>query len=164
MPIEQSDIKIRLSGGASNAIPAAALGGAMSSTEAGGNVFDDVSAVESAAGDIEYRCVYVENTHPTLTLVAAVLWISANTPSPSTALAAGPGTSALNGTEQTVANEGTAPTGVTFTAAATPEIGVALGDLPPGGSRAAWIRRTTNAACPAVDDTAQLRVTGTTAP
>lgn len=164
MAISQADLKIRLSGGASNAVPAASLGGAKSSVEAGTNVFDNVDPSEAVAGDVEERCVYVHNAHATLTLTAAVLWIPANTPSTSTTLEVGVGTSAVNGTEQSIADEGSAPTGVSFTAAASAETGIALGDIPPGQHRAVWIRRTINAGCPAINDTCQLRVTGTTAP
>ncbi len=164
MPIAQSDMKIRLSGGAANAAPAASLGGAKSSVELAANIFDDVSAAEGAAGDVELRCVYVHNAHPSLTLGGAVLWISANTPSASTTLEVGVGTSAVNGTEPSVADENTAPSGVAFSTAASAETGVALGDIPAGQHRAVWVRRTVNANCPAVADTAQLRVTGTTAP
>lgn len=164
MPINISDINIRLSGGASNTVSLASLGGAKSSTAAPANVFDDVAAGEAASGDVEFRCVYAHNAHPTLTLGSAVAWIFANTPSSSTTIDIGVGTSAVNGTEQTVADEGTAPVGVSFSAAATEGTAVVLGDIPPGQHRAIWLRRTINAACPAVNDTAQVRVTGTTAP
>jgi hypothetical protein len=43
-----------------------------------------------------------------------VVWISSNTPASDTQIAIGVGTAAVNGTEQTVANESTAPSGVTF--------------------------------------------------
>lgn len=164
MPIAQTDIKIRLSGGASNAVPAASLGGAKSSVEAAVNIFDDVSASEAAAGDVELRCVYVQNAHATLTLGGAVLWIPTNTPAASTTCDVGVGTSIVNGTEQLLGDEGAVPAGVVFQAAPTFETAVALGDIPPGQHRAVWIRRTINAGCPALNDTCQLRITGTTAP
>lgn len=164
MAIASTDIQYRLSGGAGNTSPAASLGGAKSTTAAGANIFDDVASAEAVAGDTEYRCVYVHNAHASLTLVGAVFWIQANTPSASTTFDVGVGTSAVNGTEQTVADENTAPSGVTFSAAATQGAGVALGDIPAGQSRAVWLRRTIQAGTGATNDTANFRVTGDTAP
>lgn len=164
MAIASTDIIHRLSGGASNATPITSLGGIKSSNAAGATIFDDVAAGESAAGDIEYRCLYVHNAHATLTLTAPVVWIATNTPSPGTSIDVGVGTSAVNATEQTVADENTAPSGVTFSAAASQGAGVALGDIPPGQSRAYWIRRTVTAGAAAYADSFTTRVTGTTAP
>lgn len=167
MPIASSDIRFRLSGGASQAVQASSLGGVRSSVAATGSIFDTVSGVEAQAGDIEYRCIYIVNTHATLTLANAVFWISANTPLAGTDVAAGLGTSATNGTEQTIANENTAPAGVTFTAAGSKGIGVPLGDLGPGAGRAVWTRRNINAGTPATQpqapDTFTLRAEGETA-
>jgi hypothetical protein len=164
MAIAASDIIFRLSGGASNATPLTSLGGAKSSVAAASTIFDDVSAGESSAGDAEYRCVYVHNAHATLTLTAPVIWIATNTPSPGTVLDVGVGTSAVNATEQTVADENTAPSGVTFSAAASQGAGVALGDIPAGQHRAIWVRRTVTAGAAAYADSFTVRVTGTTAP
>lgn len=162
MPIASADIKYRLSGGAANADPLVSLGGAKSSVDAGSNLLDPVSSSEALAGDIEYRCYYIHNAHATLTLENAVAWISANTPSADTTIDIGVGTSAVNGTEQTVANENTAPAGVTFLAAATEGAAVALGNIPPSQHRAVWIRRTINAATAATNDTATLVAKGET--
>jgi hypothetical protein len=163
MAIQPTDIVFRLSGGAANASAAASLGGAKSATVAPGSLFDTVQPSESAAGDIEYRCEYVHNAHPTLTAQNAVAWIPANTPSTSTLLEIGVGTSAVNGVEQAVADENTAPAGVTFVPAATYAAGVALGDIPPGQHRALWQRRTTSSGASARTDGATLRVTVDTA-
>ena len=46
----------------------------------------------------------------------SVIWIASNTPSADTTIEIALGSSAVNGTEQTIANESTAPTGVTFSA------------------------------------------------
>lgn len=164
MPIASSDIKYRLSGGASNTDPAAALGGAASSTDAGATIFDNVSSAEAQAGDIEYRCVYVRNTHATLTLQGARVFIQANTPNAATNVDIGLGTSAINGTEQTVANEGAAPTGVTFSAPSDFASGLVIGDLAPSASKAVWIRRTVTAGATSSADGFTLRVQGDTLP
>lgn len=164
MPIVSTDIKYRLSGGASNTDPAAALGGAKSSTDAASTIFDDVSSAEATAGDIEYRCVYVHNNHGSLTLQGAKVWIQTQTPSADTDVAIGLGSSAVNGTEQTVANEGTAPTSVTFSAPSSFAGGLTIGDIPAGQHKAVWVRRTVNAGAAAASDSFALRVQGDTNP
>jgi hypothetical protein len=159
MPIVSTDIKYRLSGGGSNSDPAASLGGAMSSTEVtGSTLFDAVSSAEAAAGRVEYRCIYVLNTHATLTALANKLWLQANTGSADTTLDIGLGTSAVSGTEQIVANETTAPSGVTFSAAASEGAALSTGDLAAGAWKSVWLRRTTNAgAAGPLSETATLR-------
>lgn len=164
MPIASSDIQYRLSGGAANADQNASLGGAKSSTAASASIFDNVAAGESSAGDVEYRCFYVHNNHGTLSLDNAVCWLPVNTPSASTVVEAGLGTSAMNGTEQSVANENTAPSSVTFVVAATKGAGVALGNIPAGQHRAVWVRRTVSAGAAAATDGFTIRVEGDTAP
>ncbi len=163
MPIVASDIKFRLSGGSSNPDPNASLGGAKSSNDAGNNLFDDVGSAESVPGDVEYRCIYVHNAHASLALQNAVVWIQANTSSGDTQVAIGLGSSAINGTEQTVADENTAPTGVTFSEPVNQGAGLAIGNLPSGQHKAVWVRRTINAAAAASNDTYTLRVGGDTA-
>lgn len=163
MPIISTDIKYRLSGGGANTDPALSLGGAKSSTDAPSGLLDTVSSVEAAAGDTEYRCEYVHNNHGTLTLEGAKVWIQANTPSADTALEIGLGTSAVNATEQTIANEGVAPSGVTFVAAVNEAGAISLGDIPAGQHRAIWIKRIVTAGAVASSDTATLRVKGDTA-
>lgn len=164
MPISSSDIIYRLSGGASNSDPNAALGGAKSSVAAGSDILDAVSSAEAAAGDINYRCVYVHNAHATLTLLGAKVWIQAQTPSADTDVAIGLGTSAIGGTEQTIANEATAPSGVTFSQPSSFAGGLSIGDLAPGESKAVWVRRTVNAAAALASDSFTLRVQGDTNP
>jgi hypothetical protein len=158
MAIASTDIKLRRAG-------ASGLGGAISAVDVGSSMFDDVQIAESAEGSVEYRCAYVLNSHATLTLSSLIVWISANTPSPSTVIEIGLGTSAVNGTEQTIASETTAPAGVTFAPAATKAAGVALGDLPPGAWLAVWFRRTVSAGAAALNpDTFTSYVEGLTAP
>ncbi len=152
MPLITGDFVARLSGGAGNSSANASLGGAKSSTVASTSVdalFDGVSAAEASAGDVEYRCIYLHNGNASSAMLSAVAWISANTPSSSTTLDIGVGTSTVNGTEQAIADESTAPSGVTFSAAATQGAGIALGDIPVGQHRAIWLRRTVSASAPA---------------
>lgn len=163
MAIISTDIQYRLSGGSSNSDPAASLGGVKSSTAAS-NYFDDVSSAEASAGDTEYRCIYVHNNHGTLSLIGAKVFIQTNTPSSDTDVAIGLGSSAINGTEQTVADESTAPTGVSFSAPTTYAAGLSIGDLAAGAHKAVWVRRTVNAGAAAYPDSFTLRVQGDTNP
>lgn len=148
MSIITADFVTRLSGGAANAVGNSSLGGAKSSTAASSTVdqlFDAVSAAEAAAGRVEYRCVYLHNANGVDTMTNAVVFISANTPLAGTTLDIGVGTSAVNGTEQTIANETTAPTSVSFSAPTTAGTGLALGTIPAGQHMAIWLRRTVTA-------------------
>jgi hypothetical protein len=168
MPITSTDLKFHLSGGAANSDPNAALGGAISTTQivdaTVANLFDNVSSAESAVGDTEYRCFYVKNTHATLTLQVAKVYIQTNTPSADTSAEIGLGTSAVNGTEQTVANESTAPSAVTFSSAAGSGNALSIGNIPAGQHKAIWLKRIVNAAAAAYNsDSVIIRVEGDTA-
>jgi hypothetical protein len=168
MPIASTDLIERLSGGASNSDPNASLGGAKSSTAVTDNtthnLWDVVSSTESSSGDTEYRCIYLHNNHGSLTLQNAKVWISTNTGSSDTSVEIGAGSSAINGTEQTVANENTAPTSVTFSTAANEGAAVSLGNIPNGQHKAIWIKRIVSAAAAAAnDDSYVLSYAGDTA-
>lgn len=148
MSIITADFLLRLSGGAANSNANAALGGAKSSVAVATTVdglFDAVSAAEAAAGRVEYRCIYLHNANASDLMTAARVWINANTPLAGTDLAIGVGSAAVNATEQTVANETTAPTSVTFSSPSTAGTGLALGDIPAGQHKAIWLRRTVTA-------------------
>lgn len=162
MAIAASDLVMRLSGGSGNTDPNASLGGAKSSTAVTdntlNNVWDNVSGDETTAGDTEYRCVYVHNGHGSLTAYSTKIWIDTDTTSTSTAIYLGLGSSAVNGTEQTVANESTAPSSVSFT---QPGVGteLSIGDVPFGQHKAVWIKRIVTAGGSAQDaDTYILKV------
>jgi len=160
MPIVNTDIKYRLSGGGANSDPDLALGGAKSSTEVSTDLFDDVGSAEAAAGDTEYRCVYVHNGHGSLTMENTKVWIQSNTPSTATAVTIGAGTAAINATEQgPLATEATAPSGVSFSAAANEGAAVSLGNIPFGQHKAVWVRRVVDAGAGAyANDGFTLRV------
>lgn len=168
MPIIASEIEKRLSGGAANSDPNASLGGAKSSVSIVDatlqNLFDKVTSAEAAAGSVKYRCFYVHDANATLTLEAAKVWISQLTSSTDTEIAIGLGSSAINGTEQTVVDEDTAPTAVTFTTPVTEGTALAIGDIPAGQHKAVWVRRTVNAGAAADNlDNAIITFKGDTA-
>ncbi len=168
MAITSTDLQSRLSGGASNSDPTAALGGVISSTvlvdATPGNLFPEVDEDQTAAGIILYRCYYVRNAHATLTYKNVKAFVQTQTPSADTVVAIGLGSSAVNGTEQTIANQTTAPTGGgTFTAPADKASGLAIGDIPPGEHKAIWVRLTVNAGAAAYADSCVIRTAGGTA-
>lgn len=148
MAIIAGDFVTRLSGGAGNASGNASLGGAKSSTAAPttlNGLFDATSAAEASAGDVEYRCIYLHNANGADSMINAVVFVSANTPLAGSTIDIGVGTAAINGTEQTVADEQTAPAGVSFSAPSTAGTGLALGTIPAGQHKAIWLRRTITA-------------------
>lgn len=163
MPIASTDIDYKLSGGAANSDPALSLGGAKSSVDVTTlTLFDDVSSAEASAGDTEYRCIYVQNSHATLTLQTAKIFIQANTTGSRISIAlAGEG---VNGTAETVANENTAPVGETFSQPADYASGLSLGNLAPGDYFPVWVKRVIPASAAAATDTYTLRVQGETNP
>lgn len=150
MVVEQSDIHFRLSGGSSNAVVNNSLGGAMSSASITNasfeNMFDSVSNGEATVGDTEYRCFYVRNNHVSDELTSTVIWIASSTVSTNDEVDIGLGTSAINGTEQIVPNESTAPAGVSFSHPTSKATGLTIGTLDGGWHKAFWCKRIVNAA------------------
>jgi hypothetical protein len=166
MPIVAADIKEYRSTFSASGVDS--LGGAITATEVTDNtthnIWDVVSSAESSAGDTEYRCIYVKNTHASLTLQSAKVWIQTQTPSSDTSIEIGLGSSAVNGTEQTVANENTAPTSVTFSTAANEGAALSIGNIPNGQHKAIWIKRIVGSSATAAnDDSYVLSYAGDTA-
>lgn len=162
MAITVGEVEVRYSGGSANANPSASLGGVKSTQQFTGPVnglFDDVEAGEAAAGDDEYRCMYYHNASATDTATDVLLWILNQDDEGSKVVSVGVGTSAVNGTEQTIADEDTPPTGVTFSEPSTKAAAVSLGSVPPGQSKAFWVRRSIAAgAAGSANDEAALRI------
>lgn len=156
MAILTTDIHYRFSGTSGTGTANGSLGGAKATnqltTDTSQNIFDNVTGTESQSGDIEYRCFYVHNNHGSLTLVDAKIWFVSNTTSgDDTVDMAIDGTVAINGTEQTIANEGTAPSSPTLTYS-NPTSGspLTIGNIGPGQHKGIWLRRTVNAGAAAV--------------
>lgn len=163
MAVSSTDLLLFLTGGAANSDPNASLGGATSNTQAGvtlHDLFDAVTPTEALAGDTEYRAIDVKNNHSTDTLFNAVLWISGSTTSTKTIIAL-----AYDATgTQSVANESTAPSGLTFTSPTSKATGIALGNLAAGATARIWLRRTVTAAAAVLAaDAGALTVGGATA-
>jgi hypothetical protein len=89
----------------------------------------------------------------------AVVFVFSNTPSADTSIEIAVGSADINDVEQTVADESTAPAGVTFSAAANVGASLALGDIPAGEHIAVWVKRIVAEGAAAYnDDQATIRV------
>lgn len=131
--------------------PNASLGDQISTTQITDatlhNLFDVVTGDENAASDVEYRCYFVHNNHGSLTWETVKLWIASEVAGgasaaigldPAGVVAVGLGSAQA----AVVANESTAPAGVTFTAPTTKAAGLTIGNIPAGSVQAIWVRRT----------------------
>lgn len=145
MAIVAGDIDSYLSGGASNSDVNASLGGAKSSTAwTGGtlhDLFDKVTGDENAASDVEYRCVYYQNNHATLSTDNGKLFVQSQV-SGGASIAIGIDPAGKNATAVVAADEDTAPSGVSFSTPTDRDNGLTIPDLDPGDYIAVWFRRT----------------------
>ncbi len=155
--IVAGDIKTRYSvktGSAGNSTagtPSGSLGKYMSSTDwTGGSandLFDDISGAENAASTVDYRCIFVYNTNAANAYQNAVAWLSAETAG-GASIAIGVDTTAASANNSAsaqaveIANETTAPAGISFSSPTTLGTGISLGSIPATQCRAIWIRRT----------------------
>jgi hypothetical protein len=156
MPIVAADLLLKLSvsaaaGNTTGGTPATSLGDQISTTQLSGtalnNAFDDIGASENASSEAEYRCLFVHNSHATLTAQNLVVYLSAEVGGGAvTAIGVDPTAASAVGSASaqalTIANEDTAPAGVAFSAPTTSGTGLALGSLAPGQVKAFWVRRT----------------------
>ncbi len=178
MPITSSDLKFKLSvktGSAGNSTSQGnvnnSLGKYISTTEITDNtlhnLFDKITGDENAASTVDYRCIFVHNSHGSLTLEAAVIWIS-NQVSGGASIAIGldpAGNKAIGDSSAQaaeVADELSAPAGVTFSAPTSKATGLSIGDLPAGQCRAVWVRRTAANSAAVDNDGATLSYAGDT--
>jgi hypothetical protein len=122
MAITASDIVKYLTGagsdGGTQADPSASLGDYRSSTtvtdNSDNNLFDDVSGSEASDGDTEYRCICIKNTHGSLELQDAKVYLQEAAVGSGNSIEFAvetPATASLtDGNAQSVADESTAPT------------------------------------------------------
>lgn len=116
-----------------------ALGGSeeMTLEQRFNNLWDNVTAAEQAAGDIEYRAVMLQNGGATA-ITGLKVWIgdASQVPGVRIALEVPSG-----GSVQTVANEGAAPAGVSWNAGTTSGTGLSHATLAAGDFVGLWIER-----------------------
>lgn len=158
------------SAGASTAgTPAGSLGKYVSTTPittaTANNLFDDVSGAEAAAGDVEYRCVFIQNDHATLTLQNCQVALASQTAGGGDIAIALDGTAisakgSASAQAAEVVDEQTAPTG----AGAFGTGALNVGNLGPGQVKGIWLRRTVTAGASATNDGAILNWSGDSLP
>jgi hypothetical protein len=130
------------------------------------NLFDNVSGDENAASTVDYRAVVIYNSHATLSLTVPKIWLSAEVSGgASIAIGLDPvgvaAVTAILGTS--IANETTAPAGVSFSAPTTKAGGLAPADIPAGSAVLLWVRRTAANTAAVDSDGVTLSCAGDTA-
>lgn len=165
MPVVTGDLELRLSipgGGPGDSDPQPdpddSLGEFMSTTvlvdNVANNLMRDMTGAEGQAGVTLYRCLFVVNTNVADTWGSVALWVSSQeSGGAEVAIGLDPaGAVAMDSASDqaaTIADEETAPTGVTFSTPTTQETGLALGDIGPEECYAFWFRWTLAADSPA---------------
>lgn len=152
--------------------PNNSLGEFMSSTQitdaTDNNLFDDISGDENAASDVEYRCFFVHNAHGSLTWQSVVAWLSSEVAGGANAAIALDQTGVVDfdsasAQAEEVGNEGTAPSGESFSAPTTKGTGLSIGNIPSNDVQAIWVRRTATNSAAQNADGVTIRCEGDTA-
>lgn len=134
MTISGTNLKWYYSGGATNDDPALSIGGTKSSVALASsslnNLFDDVTGDEASGGHDEYRLLYFHNEDANADgLIDPLLWITTQPPGDDD-LSVGLSAQGKNAEATAIANDHTAPAGVSFSAPATKGAGLALPSPP----------------------------------
>lgn len=165
-------VKTGTAGNSTAGTAAGSLGKYISTTAwAGGalnDLFDDVSGAENAASTVDYRCIFIHNSNTANTYENVVVYLSAETAGGASiaiatdnVAASAIGATAAQAAE--VANETTAPTGVSaFSSPTTAGTGLSLGNIPSGQCRAFWVRRTAANSAALSNDGVTIAVSGET--
>lgn len=152
-----TDIKKRLSvktgaaGDSTASTPAGSLGKYMSTTDitdaTDENLLRDTTGAEGESGIVIYRCMFFLNDHASLTWQSVKVWIASQ-------IAGGANISigldpagvvdrnAASAQAAEIANETTAPAGVTFSAPTSEATALSVGNVPADDCFAVWLRGT----------------------
>ena len=145
MTITSVQLKLYLTGGAANSNPNLSLGGVTSSVQFTdntlNNLFADVTAAEAAAGSTKYRALAFKNTSAE-TGSSGLVYIYTETSSADTTIEIGYDSVGT----QSIVNEDTPPSGVSFSKPLSLAAGIALGDIAASGERRIWFKRIVTAA------------------
>jgi len=129
------------------------LGGAMTATPWQNGVkhdlFDKFSPAETTTGGTFYRAVFFQNKHASITMEDIKLYIDTISPSPDTEVSIGLAVEAKNLAIEAIANETTAPAGVTFSAPITQGAGLSPVNLLKDDYVGIWLKFVVNAAAAA---------------
>lgn len=131
-----------LSGGSSNADPTLSLGGDISVTAMGGNIFGTITNRKAQLGGPDYRCVYLKNTSGSETAYGLIVWIE-NQAELGNTVSIGIDPVGKNAAAQSISDEYTDPVGVSFAQPSGEANGLSLGFLSPGDTIAVWFKRDT---------------------
>lgn len=167
-------VKLSVSAAAGNTTaqgdPNASLGDQISTTALTDNtlhnLFDVITGDENAASDVEYRCLFVHNNHGTLAWQNPTLWITSEVANGASAAfgwdtTAASAVGSASAQALTVANESTAPAGVSFSAPTSKASGIQLGaNISAGNVKAFWVRRTAANNAALDNDGVTLRLEG----
>lgn len=129
------------------------------------NLFDVISGDENALSESEYRCIFIHNSHATLSWTNIRVYLASEVAGGANiAIGVDPAAASAIGQASAqaavVADENTAPGGVTFSSPTTLGAAVNIGDLAPGQCRAIWIRRSATNSAAQTNDGVTLRMVG----
>jgi len=113
-------------------------------------LFDNISALESLNGDVEYRCFYLKNTHGSDSLSDVRTWIRRQPTGQDemdlsldpAGIGNGSTTGVAIGPIDDEEDSGDDLTGLTFTRPSSQSAGLVIGTLAAGECAAIWLRRT----------------------
>lgn len=131
-------------------------------------LFDDISGAENAASTVDYRGLFIHNNNAANIFQNAVIYISAEVALGASiaiatdniaASAVGSGSTQM----ATIANETTAPTGVSaFSSPTTVGTGLSLGNIGIAQVKGFWVRRTAANSAALSNDGVTLAIAGDT--
>lgn len=111
------------------------------------DLFDAITGAENAASQVDYRGLAILNNNASNVAQSCSLYIASEV-SGGASIALGADTTAASAKGSasaqglTIANDATAPAGVTFSAPTTDGAGISLGDIAVAFVKLIWIRRT----------------------
>ena len=105
------------------------------------NLFDKTSSTQATSGIVKFRCLYVKNKHTNDPIRNPILIIPQNTISPNDEMSIGWDPAGLTSNAQTITDQHTYPSNVTFIPAPDRANGCILGqNIPPGKTKPFWLR------------------------
>lgn len=105
------------------------------------NLFDKTNKTQATSGIVKFRCVYVKNIHTSDPIRNPILTIPQNTISPNDEMSIGWDPAGLSSNAQTITDQHTYPSNVTFIPAPDRTNGAILGqNIPPGKTKPFWLR------------------------
>lgn len=159
MPLDATMIKLYYTGGGT---ANTSLGGSATAVECGtsiNSIYDDITYSESLVGRTEYRAIDAKNEHGSKSITDAVVFIDTETSSSGTTVEVAYDSVGT----QSIANETTAPVGLSFVSTAVSRAtGISVGTpWTFGTKKRIWLKRIVSAGVTAVSpDSGQLRVIG----